>query len=395
MTLTKQLYKEINITLNSLVFDFCNFSKKFDDNIFRETLSINDHLNYVYTSKTNFISKRIIESFINIIDMKIFVGERVIIREANLLDEETLRKILLNFYEKKINMYSIINDNIDKKIINNLVKNFTTIIRERDNKIVFCKKIENDDKIIENNYSGITVVGDVHGEKEKLIRVIDWANKNDNFMIFLGDIVNHGPNSIECVEIIYDLVIRNKALLILGNHERKLFKLINKELVHLNDACEQTLEKISLMKEKEKKSWFLRFNTLINLGKYFFKYKNSFFCHGGFTEKLLKYKNDLELNNKIKNICMFGDIDIFKEKKYTKKSFSNVLKSQWLKYLPPNFLIFLGHTMIEDRYPYIFSSNNNSKVYFIDTGAGKGGFLTSVDLKINNNRIYFKNFNLW
>lgn len=395
MISTNRYHNKINITLNSIVLDFCNLSKKINQKYSKEIVSLDDYIKTVFNFKPHFIGKNIFEYFINFIDTKIFLGERIILKDVSLLSENYLKKILLYFCEKKNNIYSIIDNNTDKKHVS-LIRDFTTIIKEKENEINFCKRIEFDDKTIEKNYQGITVVGDLHGEKEKLVNVVDWASRNNNFIVFLGDIVNYGPNSIECVEIIYELIIRNKALLVLGNHERKLFKYMNNESVFFNEACKKTLEKIFFMREKERKSWCMKFNTLINNGKIFFRYKNAYFCHGGFTNNLINYNDDLEINsNRIKNICMFGDPDIFKEKNYHKKNFSNILKSQWLTNLPENILVFLGHRTVDDKYPFVFNSKNNTKVYFIDTGSGKGGTLTSVDLRITSEDVVFKNFNLW
>lgn len=396
MTSIKLSNNSVNITLNSLVLDFCDYFSK-NKNIVdhREILSITEFNNFLLSKeKTNFLNNKVYDFFLDFIDTKIFLGERVIIEKLKFLNEEKIKNLLIKLYNRKINIYSIINNNVNKKIVN-LIKNYSTIVDENLDKINVCKKIDFNDKLINEKYLGITVIGDVHGQKEKLLNAVEWAKKNENLIIFLGDIINYGPHSIECVEIVYDLLIRNKAVFIIGNHERKLFKVLNGDGVFLNEASEKTIEKISNMKDNEKHSWIIKFNTIMNLGRIFFKYKNMFFCHGGFSNLLLKYNNDLEIDNKLKNICIFGDKNIFKEKKYIKKSFSEILKNKWIENIPPNIFVFLGHNMVEDNYPYVYNHSNGSKIYLLDTGAGKGGFLTSADIKISDNIVEFKNFNIW
>lgn len=63
------------------------------------------------------------------------------------------------------------------------------------------------------------VIGDVHGcldELKKLLNKIKFDRKQDK-LIFIGDIINKGPKSLETIAYIMDL--EESAELIIGNHE--------------------------------------------------------------------------------------------------------------------------------------------------------------------------------
>lgn len=63
------------------------------------------------------------------------------------------------------------------------------------------------------------VVGDVHGcleELDELLRVIQY-NKNQMRLVFLGDLVDRGPDSVGCVRRVREL----QTECIMGNHEEK------------------------------------------------------------------------------------------------------------------------------------------------------------------------------
>lgn len=81
----------------------------------------------------------------------------------------------------------------------------------------------------------IDVIGDVHGlldELKILLQKKEWLydelNKNfyhadkERKLLFLGDILDRGTQSIELLEVIKNTCNKNQAVLLLGNHEEKL-----------------------------------------------------------------------------------------------------------------------------------------------------------------------------
>ena len=61
---------------------------------------------------------------------------------------------------------------------------------------------------------GIWVIGDVHGEYEKLLLLLSKLPK-DAIVCFTGDLIDRGEESAKVVE----LVINNGYFCVLGNHE--------------------------------------------------------------------------------------------------------------------------------------------------------------------------------
>ena len=72
----------------------------------------------------------------------------------------------------------------------------------------------------------IAIITDVHGNLEALTSVLEDIKKN-NFdeIICLGDSIDIGPNSKECI----DLLIENNVKSVLGNHEIYLLRGTNFE----------------------------------------------------------------------------------------------------------------------------------------------------------------------
>ena len=68
-------------------------------------------------------------------------------------------------------------------------------------------------------------VGDVHGCSTALKTLIEAiAPKPDDTLVFLGDVIDYGPDTRGVIEQLIDLSNRCRVILIQGNHEEMLFK---------------------------------------------------------------------------------------------------------------------------------------------------------------------------
>lgn len=65
------------------------------------------------------------------------------------------------------------------------------------------------------------VIGDLQGcydELQELLQEIDYNSEQDHLW-FVGDIVNRGPKSLECLRFVKQLSEQGKAEIVLGNHD--------------------------------------------------------------------------------------------------------------------------------------------------------------------------------
>ncbi len=72
----------------------------------------------------------------------------------------------------------------------------------------------------------VDIVGDVHGEFEVMNRLLAHLGYDDNGnsadgrrLVFLGDLIDRGPDAPAVVDKVMDLVAAGKAFCIMGNHE--------------------------------------------------------------------------------------------------------------------------------------------------------------------------------
>ncbi len=69
------------------------------------------------------------------------------------------------------------------------------------------------------------IVGDVHGCKEEMLTLINTLGfkADSDRLIFVGDLVAKGPDSLGCLEIACSL----DSIMVLGNHELRILEIVN------------------------------------------------------------------------------------------------------------------------------------------------------------------------
>jgi serine/threonine protein phosphatase 1 len=89
-------------------------------------------------------------------------------------------------------------------------------------------------------------IGDIHGCHIALKTLIDAIDpRPDDTIVVLGDVIDWGPDSRDCVQQLIDLSGRCQFILIRGNHEEMLFAALESrsELRYwLNFGGEETLK---------------------------------------------------------------------------------------------------------------------------------------------------------
>ena len=213
----------------------------------------------------------------------------------------------------------------------------------------------------------IRVIGDVHGD----IRAFRAAIATDSFLIQLGDLSDHGPDSAGVIRLMLDVVQQGRGLFILGNHDRKLGRALSGLAVRMDGPLQTTLDQLDEA---------LRARTLaaIEAAPAWAHSGHRAFVHGGFHPAMLDEAPPPPLGrvSPLLSRALFGETtgrmqpDGYPER---------VIR--WVDRIPPGLTVYCGHDQRStDGRPYVRHGAGGGKAMFLDTGAGKGGHLSWIDL---------------
>lgn len=215
------------------------------------------------------------------------------------------------------------------------------------------------------------VLGDIHGMYDKLVEALKLANfdYNNDTLIQLGDIVDRGPKSYECVEEL--LKIKN-LIAIRGNHDATWTGSLDTGKNWLYDqGGRETL--LSYTRSTDCGNDPTRIPVehqlfFANQKNYYVDKDNNLFIHGGFNRHLPLAEQDQEV--------FLWDRDLF----LAALSYKAMQQNEHPFKYKDNFKeIFIGHT--PTTYWNSTVPINAANIWNVDTGSGKGGLLTIMDIK--------------
>ena len=140
------------------------------------------------------------------------------------------------------------------------------------------------DEIKKRGYDGITVVSDIHGMRFALKSAIQWGYARNHFLMFLGDVIDYGPKSLECIDDVYDVITSGNGALVYGNHERKIDRWLQQDKVgkirlNLSDGNLVTIEAIKKLTVTQRHKFEVRYNGLMKMSRNHFVTDNLLFTH--------------------------------------------------------------------------------------------------------------------
>lgn len=213
----------------------------------------------------------------------------------------------------------------------------------------------------------LRVVGDVHGDA----RAFAFAVDTDRFIVQLGDLTDSGPDSAGALETALRLIDEGRGLFVLGNHDRKLGRALGGQPVRIDAALEETLNQLPpRLRERALDAIEHAPAWLVQQGRVF--------VHGGFHTAMLEMPPPPGLGrvDPALSRALFGQTtgrtqpDGYPER---------VLR--WVDRIPSNVTVYCGHDRRSvDGRPYVRTGYEGGTAVFLDTGAGKGGHLSWIDL---------------
>jgi len=253
-----------------------------------------------------------------------------------------------------------------------------------------------------NDFDRIRVVGDIHGNMKGLQSIIDQAKSDgiydSTFFVFLGDITDSGPNSWEVVDTINDMVSYGHAIMVRGNHDKKLHRYIEKTFVDgtdftgsITNGMEITVDQLNDMIHLTAAKYQQKFLSLIEQSPDWIELGDWLFAHASVAPEM--FGNSLFRSNKksfLENTAIYGETDnTFDDRGYPNRTYN------WIGKMPVGKNAVLGHQVLSVVAPVIRDTPKQGRVVFLDTGSSKddAGFLSFWDMNITTDEttgdIYF------
>lgn len=215
------------------------------------------------------------------------------------------------------------------------------------------------------------IIGDVHGCISELIMLLEKLGykinkENDSYkitsngrkLLFVGDLVDRGPDSVEVLRLVMEMVKTNIALCVPGNHDAKLMRKLKGRDVKLNHGLAETIAQL----EKESPEFREKVKTFIDnlISHYVFDKGNLVISHAGIKENMQGRGSKT-----IRAFCLYG------ETTGETDEFGLPVRHNWAINYNGKSTVVYGHTPVVQ--PEWLNNTLN-----IDTGCVFGGKLTAL-----------------
>lgn len=245
------------------------------------------------------------------------------------------------------------------------VNNVEGIIRE---------KLYNDKKEVNGPFD---IIGDIHGCYTETIELLEKlgyeiaqvADNGSNYgievthsenrqVVFLGDLVDRGPNSPAVLKLVMSMVHSGVAWCVPGNHDLKLQKKLNGKNVNVKHGLAETLEQL----EKETSEFIFEVKEFLYslISHYVFDNGNLVVAHAGLKEEMQGRGSGA-----VRAFCLYGEttgeID----------EFGLPVRYNWASEYRGKAKVVYGHTPVPEAEWF-------NKTIDIDTGCVFGGKLTAL-----------------
>ncbi|CAM5544864.1 polynucleotide kinase-phosphatase [Streptomyces spiroverticillatus] len=246
--------------------------------------------------------------------------------------------------------------------------------REGFRKVHILRSVEEVDAaeiVLEKRYNDLThltgpfdIIGDIHGcrsELETLLQKLgyeDGAHPEGRTAVFVGDLVDRGPDSPGVLRRVMGMVASGNALCVPGNHENKLGRWLKGRNVQHTHGLAETIEQL----EKEEDSFKEEVKDFIDglVSHYILDGGNLVVCHAGLPEK---YHG--RTSGRVRSHALYGDTTGETDE------FGLPVRYPWAEDYRGRAAVVYGHTPVPNT-----SWINNT--ICLDTGAVFGGKMTAL-----------------
>ncbi len=212
------------------------------------------------------------------------------------------------------------------------------------------------------------IIGDIHGCYEELKTLFQelgyvkqdgqWKHPEGRKPVFLGDLVDRGPDSLGVLRLVMKMVGEGQAWCVPGNHDIKLLKWLNGKNVQLTHGLQQTVEQLQTETPEFRQSVKKFIDGLIS--HYVFDEGNLVVAHAGLREEMQGRGS-----GGVREFCLYG------ETTGETDEFGLPVRYNWAAEYKGRATVVYGHTPVPEAQWF-------NRTIDIDTGCVFGGKLTAL-----------------
>jgi protein phosphatase len=235
--------------------------------------------------------------------------------------------------------------------------------------------------VLPDGFAGLRVVGDVHGEAGPFRDAIAGAAAARLFVVQLGDLTDHGPDAPGALAAMFALMDRGAGLFLLGNHDHKLRRaLIGQPVTATTGGLDVTLGQLE--RHPDRTALVARAIAAIAEAPAWLLWRDALFVHGALHTGMLSEPAPPHAGARrpdgLVARALFGQT---LKGELTEAGYP-VRVLDWVDHIPAGLTVYCGHdNRSRDGRPHIAEGRRGGRAVFLDTGAGKGGHLSWIDLR--------------
>lgn len=229
---------------------------------------------------------------------------------------------------------------------------------------------------VEDNFDGMLVIGDVHSDYGLFEKAVNYAKKENYFLFSLGDLVDRGENPYEVVELMYKLVQDARAGMNIGNHDDKFRRFSTGAKVQFSKDAKRTIELVGTERFDRFMEMYLSVMNDSMFSSYYHKFGDIVMVHAASHPTLWESEVNMDKSAKARFIVGETNGEVYDDG-YPVRLYN------WMEEVPIGKTLIVGHDKmpihnIEITEPMVILNKSGGKVIFLDTGCGKGGFLSGA-----------------
>lgn len=215
----------------------------------------------------------------------------------------------------------------------------------------------------------LVAIGDVHGMADLLSDALIETDRLGALPVLLGDLVDKGPDSVGVLRQVVPRARAGRLAIVRGNHDERLLK----SLTEPKGKRTRVLAEIHATEDRD--AFVADCVAMLMRAPYWYNVDGHVLTHGAFHPEMLDCPSQglgHHVPRKLKALALYGET----EGKLNAEGFP-IRTYRWVDRIPDGVTVVVGHDTRQMHEPLIVDGALGGRAVFLDTGAAKGGKLST------------------